>query len=76
MIKVGVHEAKTTLSDLLRRVAAGEEVTITRSGKPVAMIVPAPRRGPRTLGADRGLFEVPDDFDAPLPDDVVDAFER
>jgi prevent-host-death family protein len=74
--EVGVHEAKTTLSDLLRRVAAGEEVTITRSGRPVAMIVPVPRHGPRVLGADRGLFDVPADFDAPLPDDVVDAFER
>ena len=71
-----MHEAKTTLSDLLRRVAAGEEVTITRSGRPVAMIVPAPRSGPRVLGADRGLFDVPADFDAPLPDDVVGAFER
>ncbi|MGH4022850.1 MAG: type II toxin-antitoxin system Phd/YefM family antitoxin [Pseudonocardiaceae bacterium] len=35
---MGVHEAKTTLSELLRRVAAGEEVTITRSDKPVARI--------------------------------------
>ncbi len=47
-----------------------------RSGQPVAMIVSAPRHGPRVLGADRELFDVPDDFDAPLPDDVVDASER
>ncbi len=76
MIEVGVHEAKTTLSELLRRVAAGEEVTITRSGAPVARIVPVQRRGERVLGRDRGLFEVPDDFDAPLPDEIQDAFER
>lgn len=76
MVEVGVHEAKTTLSDLLRRVAAGQEVTITRSGEPVAQLVPVPRRATRTLGADRGRFEVPDDFDAPLPQDVLDAFER
>jgi prevent-host-death family protein len=75
MIEVGVHEAKTTLSELLRRVATGEEVTITSSGEPVAMLVPVPRRGPRVFGRDRGLFEVPDDFDAPLPDDVLEAFE-
>lgn len=71
-----MHEAKTTLSELLRRVAAGEQVTITRSGEPVAMIVPIQRQAPRVLGRDRGLFEVPDDFDAPLPDDVLAAFEQ
>lgn len=76
MIEVGVHEAKTTLSELLRRVAAGEEVTITRSGEPVAKIIPAQRRRPRVLGRDRGAFEVPDDFNAPLPDEVLRDFER
>ena len=76
MVTVGVHEAKTNLSALLRRVAAGEEVTITRGGEPVARIVPAQRRAPRVLGRDSGLFEVPDDFDAPLPDDVLQTFER
>lgn len=76
MIEVGVHEAKTTLSELLRRVTAGEEVTITRSGEPVARIIPAQRRGRRVLGRDRGMFEVPDDFDAPLPGEVLEDFER
>jgi len=75
MAEVGVHEAKTTLSELLRRVATGEEITITSNGEPVARLVPAPRRGPRTFGRDRGLFEIPDDFDAPLPDDILEAFE-
>lgn len=76
MITVGVHEAKTTLSELLRRVASGDEVTIVRSGTPVARIVPVPRRDERVLGRDRGLFEIPDDFDAPLPEELLDAFER
>ncbi len=76
MVSVGVHEAKTNLSELLRRVVAGEEVTITRGGEPVAKIVPAQRREPRVLGRDKGLFEVPEDFDAPLPDEVQQAFER
>lgn len=76
MIEVGVHEAKTTLSELLRRVAAGEEVTITRSGEPVARIIAVQRRRPRVLGRDRGAFEVPDDFDAPLPDEVLRDLER
>lgn len=73
---VGVHQAKTTLSQLLRRVAAGEEITITRSGEPVARLVPVQRRGSRVLGQDEGRFQVPADFDAPLPDDVLAAFER
>jgi prevent-host-death family protein len=75
MVEVGVHEAKTTLSDLLRRVSEGEEVVITRSGEPVARLVPVQRRAPRTLGRDAGLFEVPADFDEPLPEDVQRAFE-
>ena len=75
MVEVGVHEAKTTLSDLLRRVAEGEEVIITRSGEPVARLVPVQRRVPRVLGRDAGLLEVPADFDEPLPEHLQSAFE-
>ncbi len=73
---VGVHEAKTHLSRLLEHVSAGEEVVITRRGEAVARLVPARRPGPRRLGIDRGRYTVPSDFDAPLPDDVLAAFER
>ena len=73
---VGVHEAKTTLSRLLDLVAAGEEISITRRGQEVARLVAPPRRGVRRLGADRGRFTVPDDFDAPLPDEILAAFEQ
>lgn len=76
MAEVSVYEAKTQLSKLLDRAAAGEEVVITRNGRPVARLVSARRRtSPRKLGALRGKITVPDDFDAPLPDDVLDAFE-
>ena len=75
MVEVGVHEAKTHLSRLLMQVAAGEEVVITRSGRPVARLVPVERTGKRRLGMDRGRFVIPDDFDAPLPDDLLDLFE-
>lgn len=75
MVQVGVHEAKTTLSELLRRVETGEEVVITRGGEPVAMLVPAPRHGDRVLGRDAGLFEVPEDFNDPLPEKLQRAFE-
>jgi prevent-host-death family protein len=73
---VGVHEAKTHLSRLLDDVAAGEEVVITRRGEPVASLVPARRTSLRRLGLDRGRLVVPDDFDAPLPVELVAAFEQ
>jgi prevent-host-death family protein len=74
-VEINVHEAKTHFSKLLRRVAAGEEIVISKAGKPVAKIVPICNRARRRFGVDRGVFEVPDDFDAPLPDKVVDTFE-
>jgi prevent-host-death family protein len=74
--QVSVHEAKTHLSRLLRRVAAGEEIVIARSGKPVARLTPVTKPKRRALGIDEGKFEVPDDFNAPLPDDVVEGFEN
>ncbi len=72
---VGVHEAKTHLSRLLRRVSAGEEIVIARGGEPIARLIPVGPPVHRVLGQDRGRFEVPDDFDAPLPQEVIDAFE-
>ena len=74
--EVSVHEAKTHLSRLLRRVAAGEEIVIARSGKPVARLTPVGNPKRRTLGIDEGKFVVPEDFNAPLPDDVVASFEN
>lgn len=70
---VGVHEAKTNLSQLLHDVERGEEIEITRRGAVVARLV-APEQRRRVLGADHGRFEVPDDFDAPLPDELLDTF--
>jgi prevent-host-death family protein len=72
---VGVHEAKTHLSRLLEDVAAGEEVVITRRGEAVATLVPVQPAAARRFGIDEGRFAVPEDFDAPLPDEVLDAFE-
>lgn len=76
MRKVNVHQAKTGFSRLLRRVAAGEEITIANRGVPVARLVPVRAEGAvRTLGFFRGQMSVPDDFDAPLPEEILDAFE-
>jgi prevent-host-death family protein len=76
MKKVNTHEAKTQFSRLLRRVAAGEEVTIANRGIPVARLVPVATPEPkRKLGAYGDTIKIADDFDAPLPDDILDLFE-
>lgn len=74
---VNIHEAKTTLSKLLRRVQAGEEIVIAKSGHPVARLVPVgePPRD-RVLGLAAGRITLAADFDAPLPADVLAAFEQ
>jgi prevent-host-death family protein len=73
---VNVHEAKTHLSRLLARVARGEEVIIAKAGRPVARLLPFAPQGKRPLGLDAGRVWIADDFDAPLPDDILDDFER
>lgn len=63
-----VHEAKTHLSRLLERVAAGERITISRAGRPVADLVPHQRRTVR-FGGLHGRIRYDDtDFDGPDPD--------
>lgn len=69
---VGVHEAKTHLSQLLRVVAGGGEVEILRNGIPVARLVPAKSAHSRVFGMDRGRVRLAPDFDAALPDGVGD----
>jgi len=76
MPKYNVQEAKTQLSKLLERVAAGEEVIIAKSGVPVARLVPATPSNERPLGTEKGRVFVADDFDAPLPKDILKAFEE
>lgn len=74
-MEVNVHEAKTHLSRLLERVQAGEEITIAKAGVPVARLVPAePRKQKRKLGFYADSIWIADDFDAPLPDDLMAAF--
>ena len=73
-MEVNIHEAKTHFSRLLQRVAAGEEVTIARAGVPVARLVGVEPKAKRPLGFARGEVWVADDFDAPLPDDLLAQF--
>ena len=74
--EVNIHEAKTQFSRLLRRVAAGEEITIANRGVPVARLSPVPANKPRRqFGAYGDTIQIADDFDAPLPNEMLDAFE-
>jgi prevent-host-death family protein len=73
---VNVHEAKTHLSRLLDRVSQGEEVIIAKAGKPIARLVSARERPERRVpGSAKGRIVVGEDFDAPLPEEVMGSFE-
>jgi prevent-host-death family protein len=76
MRTINIHAAKTQLSRLVEDAAAGEEIVIAKAGKPISRLCPlaAPSQK-RILGRLRGKIHVPDNFDDPLPDDVLDAFE-
>lgn len=74
-MEVNVHEAKTNFSKLLQRVALGEEVIIAKAGVPVAKLVPVrTQQGKRPLGFLKGEIWMADDFDAPLPPDILAGF--
>jgi len=70
MTQVGIHEAKTHLSELVARVEAGEEILIARGGKPVARLLPLERQAP-IFGLDKGKFLVPDDFDEMSEEEIA-----
>jgi prevent-host-death family protein len=77
MLQVNIHEAKTQLSRLIAAVEQGEEIVIARYGNPIAKLVPIRRSAsPRTPGSAKGRFTVPPAFFEPLPDDVIDGFEK
>jgi prevent-host-death family protein len=74
---INVYQAKTRLSELIERAAAGEEVVIARHGRPVARLVAysRPRRKRRRLGVLAGRVRMARNFDAPLPPKLLAAFE-
>lgn len=76
MANVGMHEAKTKLSQLVERAQAGENIVIQRNGEPVARLVPVPKEGNRfasILGIWEGQVWMADDFDE-LTDDIAEMF--
>jgi prevent-host-death family protein len=77
MESVNIHYCKTNLSRLLSRVELGEEIIISNRGVPIAKLVPFHTSSNRlaSLGMDRERFIVPEDFNAPLPEEILAAFE-
>jgi prevent-host-death family protein len=72
---VSVYNARAEFSRLIERALAGEEIVITRRGKPAVRLVPVEDAlQPRKPGALKGKLELPEGFFDPLPDDIIDAF--
>ena len=73
--EVNIHEAKTHFSRLLKQVMAGEEVVIAKAGLPIAKLVPYRRAtGERVPGGAKGKVFIADNFNDPLPEDILQAF--
>jgi prevent-host-death family protein len=73
---VNIYEAKTRLSQLVDKAASGEDVVVSRNGKPLARITRLePPRGRIRFGILKGKIRIARDFDAPLPDDALAGFE-
>ena len=79
MSTISLTELQQDTARLLARVEAGEHLLVVRGGRPVAELRPVtlsgPGPAPRPFGLCAGAFAVPDDFDAPLPDDILREFE-
>ena len=74
-VSINLYDAKTHLSQLVDRAAAGEEIIIAKAGHPLARLVPLkPPRRTRVPGLLRGQIHIGDDFDAPLPEEMEKAF--
>ena len=73
--QVNLHAAKTSLSRLVDEAMAGQDIVIAKAGRPMVRLVPVIRETRRQgFGADKGKIQVSDDFDAPLPPDVLRSF--
>jgi prevent-host-death family protein len=75
MVGLNLYEAKTRLSSLVDQAAAGAEIIIAKNGRPMAKLVGLRDVKRRKPGSAKGKIRIAADFDAPLPDDVLAAFE-
>ena len=74
---INIHDAKTHLSRIVEEVAAGREVIIAKAGKPMAKLVPLGAKvTKKNLGLLKGRLKIPPDFNNPLPEAVMQLFER
>lgn len=76
MITVPLGEAKNNLSKLVDEAAAGHIITIAKHGRALARLVPVGKPSGKRIGGMKGKLVVPDDFDAPLSDEIVESFEH
>lgn len=77
MQQINIHQAKNQFSKLIAAVEKGEEIIIARYGEPVAKLVPVRKTSSmRKPGSAKGRFTVPSEFFEPLPDEIIDAFEK
>ena len=77
MHTVNIHEAKTHLSAILKRVESGEEVLIAKAGKPIARVSPIPASsGKRQPGTAKGRIAMTQNFIEPLPENILKEFEK
>jgi antitoxin (DNA-binding transcriptional repressor) of toxin-antitoxin stability system len=76
MIRLNIHEAKTHLSKYLKRLAKGETIILCKRNIPIAEIRPIPqmKRSKRPIGLAKGQFQVPPEFQEPLPPEIIDSF--
>jgi prevent-host-death family protein len=75
MKTVNIHAAKTNLSRLVEEAAAGEEIIIAKAGKPMVRLTPIKKKNlEKTFGMLKGKIWISDDFDAPLPPEVLRGF--
>jgi prevent-host-death family protein len=73
---VNIHEAKTHFSELVNAATEGREIVIAKAGKPVAKLVSIQKKNTKVrFGILKGKIKLADDFDSPLPDDIIDLFE-
>ena len=73
---LSLYDAKTNLSALVDRAAAGEEIVISKYGRPCARLVPLKKTTSRRPGRAKGKIWMAADFDAPLPSHLLDAFNH
>ncbi len=77
MYIVNIHEAKTHLSAILKRVETGEDILIAKAGKPIARVSPIPSAtGKRQPGSAKGRITMTQDFTEPLLENILKEFEK